>query len=61
MSFMTVGGMIEADRRLRVYEVQTRLLRKQKSDQQVWSKWEDLLEQEERLEKSKREREKPRG
>ena len=54
---MTMGGMIEADRRLRVYEFQTRLLRKRKNDEEVWSKWQDLLDQEERLEKSKREKE----
>lgn len=58
---MTVGGMIEADRRLRLYEFQTRLQRKRKNDQQVWSKWEDLLEQEQRLEKSKKDREKSGG
>lgn len=58
---MTMGGMIEADRRLRVYEFQTRLLRKRKNDQEVWSKWEDLLAQEERLQKAKKEREKPGG
>ena len=58
ISFMTLGGMIEADRRLRLYEFQTRLQRKRKNDEAVWNKWEGLLEQEERLEKLKDEREK---
>ena len=58
---MTVGGMIEADRRLRLYEFQTRLQRKRMNDEAVWNRWEGLLEQEERLEKSKQEREKNEG
>ena len=54
---MTVGGMIEADRRLRLFEFQTRLQRKRRSDEAIWNNWEGLLEEEERLEKSKNERE----
>ena len=61
MSFMTLGGMIEADRRLRLYEFQTRLQRKRKNDEAVWNEWEGLLEQEQRLEKSKQERQESGG
>lgn len=56
MSFMTFGGMLEADRAVRAYEYNLRLRRKQKKDEAVWDEWENLLKEEERLEKSKRKR-----
>ncbi len=56
MSFMTFGGMLEADRHVRAYEYQTRLRRKQKNDEAVWGEWENLLREEDRLEKLKQQR-----
>ena len=61
MSFMTMGGMIEADRRLRMYEFQTRLHRKRENDDAVWNKWEGLIDEEQRLQKAKELREKDQG
>ena len=48
---MTLGGMLEADRRLRLYEERTRLNRRMKNDDEVWKKWEGLLKEEQRLQK----------
>jgi hypothetical protein len=44
MSGMTLGSMMEADRRLREYESRVRLERKFKKDQAVWKKWESEVE-----------------
>ena len=47
MSGMTLGGMVEADRRLREYEVLVRRQKRVERDQHVWRKWEGLVEQQE--------------
>ena len=44
MSGMTLGGMIEADRRLREYEGVVRRRKRVERDQLVWRKWEGLVE-----------------
>ena len=44
MSGMTLGGMIEADRRLREYEGLVRRRKRVQRDQLVWRKWEGLVE-----------------
>lgn len=44
MSGMTLGGMIEADRRLREYEGVVRRRKRVERDQEVWRKWEGLVE-----------------
>ena len=41
---MTLGGMIEADRRIREYEFMMRRAKKLKADEEVWKKWEGLVE-----------------
>lgn len=41
MSGMTIGSMIEADRRLRDYETRARRMRKLRRDQAVWRAYED--------------------
>ncbi|KAL8870679.1 MAG: hypothetical protein Q9174_003334 [Haloplaca sp. 1 TL-2023] len=54
MSGMTLGGWIEADRRLRSYEfraLNARRKEKLKEDEKVWKKWERLIEEEENKEK----------
>lgn len=53
MSFMTFGGILEADRRTRTYENRTRALRRRAADEAVWKRWEGLVEEEARLQKSK--------
>jgi uncharacterized membrane protein YgcG len=45
MSGMTVGSMIEADRRLREYEVTVRRNKKLARDAAVWERYEGLYEQ----------------
>lgn len=45
MSGMTVGSMIEADRRLRAYEVTVRRNKKLARDAAVWERYEGLYEQ----------------
>lgn len=45
---MTVGGWIEADRRLRAYEMATRRERKRLDDEAVWNQWESMVAQQER-------------
>ena len=50
LSGMTLGGWIEADRRLRSYEFQAlnaRRKEKLREDEKVWKKWERLIEEEE--------------
>lgn len=44
MSGMTLGGMIEADRRLREYEGWVRKRKRVERDQEVWRRWEGLVE-----------------
>ena len=48
MSGMTIGSMIEADRRLRDYEVRARRMRKFKRDQAAWKAYEEDFENEQR-------------
>lgn len=43
---MTLGGMIEADRRIREYEFMMRRAKKLKTDEEVWKKWEGLVDNE---------------
>lgn len=45
MSGMVLGSMIEADRRLRLYETQVRLQKKQRIDRAVWEKYEREFEE----------------
>ena len=45
MSGMTVGSMIEADRRLREFEVTVRRNKKLARDAAVWERYERLYEQ----------------
>jgi len=47
MSGMTLGGMLEADRRVRDYEFVVRAAKKRKADEAVWKRWEGLVEKEE--------------
>ncbi|KAL8969297.1 MAG: hypothetical protein Q9183_002064, partial [Haloplaca sp. 2 TL-2023] len=50
LSGMTLGGWIEADRRLRSYEFRALNARRKerlKEDEKVWKKWERLIEEEE--------------
>ncbi|MCJ1476841.1 hypothetical protein MMC13_005510 [Lambiella insularis] len=58
MSGMTLGGMIEADHRLREYEALVRVQKKRERDEAVWQRYETLLEEEvraKRAEKSRKE------
>ena len=41
---MTLGSMIEADRRLRDYEKGVRLRKSMRQDERVWKAWEQSLE-----------------
>ena len=50
ISIMSLGGFLEADRRLRNFEDRTRLMRRAATDDKVWRKWEGLVEEERRLE-----------
>lgn len=43
---MVLGSFTEADRRLRLYEAQMRLLKRQKIDKAMWEKYEDDFEDE---------------
>ena len=43
---MTLGGMIEADRRLRGYEINVRRENRRRVDEAVWKRWEEMLEEE---------------
>ena len=45
MSGMTIGSMIEADRRLRVYEATVRRNKKLARDAAVWERYEALYEE----------------
>lgn len=53
MSGMTLGGMIEADRRIREYEFMIRRSKRRQADEAVWEKWEGLIEEEENLKRKK--------
>lgn len=44
MSGMTVGSMIEADRRIRDFESRARRMRRFKRDQEVWKRYEKDFE-----------------
>lgn len=44
---MTLGGMIEADRRLRSYKFLAWREKKRRADEAVWRKWEGLVKEEE--------------
>ena len=52
MSGMTLGGMIEADRRLRGYEAFVRSEKKRLKDEATWKKWENLIQEEKAIEKA---------
>ena len=41
---MTLGCMIEADRRIREYEYMMRRAKKMKADEEVWNKWVGLVD-----------------
>lgn len=43
MSGMTLGGWIEADRRLRSYEFWRLRERRRENDEKVWREWERML------------------
>lgn len=45
MSGMVVGSMIEADRRLRLYEAQIRLQKRQRIDRAAWENYEREFEE----------------
>ena len=51
---MTFGGWIEADRRLRAYEFQSRREKKRQNDEAVWRQWEGMIEQQERREQEQK-------
>ena len=46
MSGMTLGGMVEADRRLRTYELWMRRERKMIRDREAWTRYEQGFEEE---------------
>ena len=48
---MTLGGMIEADRRLRGYEAYIRSEKKRLKDEATWKKWENLVQEEKALDR----------
>ena len=54
LSGMTLGGWIEADRRLRAYEFRSRREKKRQNDEAVWKHWESMLEQQERREQEQK-------
>lgn len=51
---MTLGGWIEADRRLRAYEFRARREKKRQNDEAVWKHWESMIEQQERREQEQK-------
>ena len=53
---MTLGGWIEADRRLRAYEFVARRERKRLDDEAVWKRWEGMVAQQERKEQKRKQR-----
>lgn len=56
LSGMTLGGWIEADRRVRAHEfrmLDQRRREKLREDERVWRRWERLVEEEEEREKEK--------
>lgn len=46
MSGMTLGGMVEADRRLRTYELRMMRERRIARDREAWQSYEDGFEEE---------------
>ena len=54
LSGMTLGGWIEADRRLRAYEFRARREKKRQNDEAVWKHWESMIEQQERREQEQK-------
>ncbi|KAL8931464.1 MAG: hypothetical protein Q9211_006944 [Gyalolechia sp. 1 TL-2023] len=46
MSGMTLGGWIEADRRLRSYELWRLRERRRENDEKVWREWERMIGEE---------------
>ena len=53
---MTVGGWIEADRRLRAYEFAARREKKRLDDEAVWKRWEGMVAQQERKEQKRKQK-----
>lgn len=43
---MVLGSLTEADRRLRTYEAQMRLMKRQRIDRAMWEKYEEDFEEE---------------
>ena len=54
MSGMTLGGWLEADRRVRAYEFAARRERKRMGDEAVWRHWESMMQDEGRQEVTKK-------
>lgn len=54
LSGMTLGGWIEADRRLRAYEFRARREKKRQNDEAVWKHWESMIEQQQRREQEQK-------
>lgn len=57
ISGMMLGAMLEADSRLRTYEVRMRREKKRLADEAVWRRWEGLVEEEAERRKSRGEEE----
>ena len=64
MSGMTLGGMLEADRRLRAFELESWRRRRMKEvqervkrDEGVWERWEGLIGEEQKQKNRQGERE----
>lgn len=55
---MTLGAWIEADRRLRAYELVARRERKRLNDEAVWKEWEGMVAQQERKEQKRKQKNK---
>lgn len=56
MSGMTLGGYLEADRRVRRFEQQVRLQKRAERDHAVWRQWEGILDSENSLKSQARAR-----
>ena len=54
MSGMTLGGWLEADRRVRNFEFAAHRERKRINDEAVWKQWEGMIEDEGRKEAARR-------
>lgn len=53
ISGMMLGAMLEADSRLRTYEIHMRREKKRLADEAVWRRWEGLVEEEAERRKSR--------